>query len=64
MYDVTLQSLHSIQLGEELVDHTVGYTCAVVAPPGGQSVKLVEEQDAGLGGLCPKRGRRRSDRRK
>lgn len=49
----TLQSLHPVQLGEKLVDHTVGYACAVVAPPGGQRVKLIEEQDAWLGSLGP-----------
>lgn len=49
----TLQPLHSVQLGEELIDHPVRDPRAVVAPPGRQGVKLVKEQDAGLGGLSP-----------
>lgn len=49
----TLQPLHPIQLGEQLVDHTVGYSCAVVASPWRQRVKLIEEQDARFGSLCP-----------
>ena len=48
---LTLQSLHTIQLGEELIDHTVGHPRAVVAPPGGQRVKLIEEQDAWFSSL-------------
>lgn len=50
---LTLQSLHPIQLGEKLVDHTISDSCAVVAPPGGQWVKLIKEQDARLGSLRP-----------
>ena len=49
----TLQALHPVQLGEELVDHAVCHPCVVVAPPGGQGVKLIEEEDAGRGGLGP-----------
>lgn len=49
----TLQSLHPVQLGEQLVDHAVGDPGAVVAPPGRQRLELVEEEDAGLGGLGP-----------
>lgn len=49
----TLQSLHPIQLGEKLVDYAISDPCAVVAPPGSQWVKLIKEQDARLGSLCP-----------
>lgn len=49
----TLQSLHPVQLGEELVDDAVGDPRAVVAPPGCQRLKLVEEEDAGFGRLSP-----------
>lgn len=49
----TLQPLHPVQLGEKLVDHTVSDTRAVVAPPGGQRVKLIKEQDARLGSVRP-----------
>lgn len=59
--DLTLQSLHSIQLGEELVDHTVSDTCAVMASPGGQRVKLIKEEDAWFGSLGPVEDRRRSE---
>lgn len=54
----TLQTLHSIQLGQKLVYHSVGNPGAVVAPPGGQRVKLVKEQDARAGSLSPKRDRK------
>lgn len=47
----TLQSFHSVQLGEKLVDDAVGDPRAVVAPPGRQGLELVEEEDAGFGGL-------------
>lgn len=53
MVTLTLQPLHSVQLGEELIDHPVRDPRAVVAPPGRQGVKLVKEQDARLGGLSP-----------
>lgn len=49
----TLQPLHSIQLREKLIDHTIRDARAVVAPPDRQGVKLIEEQDARLGGLSP-----------
>lgn len=49
----TLQSLHPIQLGEKLVDYTISDSCAVVAPPGGQRVELIKEQDARLCSLRP-----------
>lgn len=55
----TLQSLHPVQLGEELVHHAVCYTCAVVAPSWSQRIKLIEEKNAWLGSLRPgeKRGK-------
>lgn len=55
MFTPTLQPLHPIQLGEQLVDHPVGYSCAVVPSPRRQSVKLIEEQDARFGRLCPEK---------
>lgn len=54
----TLQSLHAVQLGEKLVDDTVGDPRAVVAPPGGQRVELIEEQDARFGSLSPETNRK------
>lgn len=57
----TLQPLHPVQLREKLVDHAVCHARAVVAPPGRQGVKLIEEQDARLGGLSPGRDPRRAD---
>lgn len=55
----TLQSLHAVQLGEKLVDDAVGDPRAVVAPPGGQRVELIEEQDARFGSLSPETNRQR-----
>lgn len=49
----TLQSLHSVQLGEELVDDAVSDPRAVVTPPGCQGLELIEEEDAGFGSLSP-----------
>jgi len=49
----TLQPLHPVQLGEELVNHAVGDPRAVMAPPRSQRVKLIEEQNAWLGSLRP-----------
>lgn len=57
----TLQSLHAVQLGEKLVDDAVGDPRAVVAPPGGQRVELIEEQDARLGSLSPETNRQRGE---
>lgn len=48
-----MQPLHAVQLREKLVDHAIRDARAVVASPGRQGVKLVEEQDARLGGLSP-----------
>lgn len=59
----TLQSLHAVQLGEKLVDDAVGDPRAVVAPPGGQRVELIEEQDARLGGLSPEMNRQRREKK-
>lgn len=50
---LTMQSLHPIQLGEKLINYTVSDTCAVMASPGGQGIKLIEKQDARLGSLRP-----------
>lgn len=47
----TLQSLHPVQLGEQLVDDAVGDPRAVVTPPGCQRLELIEEEDAGFGCL-------------
>lgn len=57
----TLQSLHSVQLGEQLVDHAVGDPRAVMTPPGRQRLELIEEEDAGFGSLSPETHGRESE---
>lgn len=43
----TLQALHAIKLGQQLVDHTVTYTSVVMPSLRCDAVKLVKKQTAG-----------------
>ena len=47
----SVQSLNSIQLGQKLIDHSVCYPCAVMPTARCKGIKLIKEQNTGLGTL-------------
>ena len=50
-YIDSIQSLNSIQLRQKLIDNSVCYPCAVMPTAGCKRIKLIKEQNTGLGTL-------------
>ena len=50
-YIDSIQSLNSIQLGQKLIDNSVCYPCAVMPTARCKRIKLIKEQNTGLGTL-------------
>ena len=43
----TFEAFHSIQLGKQLVDHSISDACRVMASLRSYCIKLIKEEDAG-----------------
>ena len=50
-YIDSIQSLNSIQLGQKLIDNSVCHPCAIMPTARCKGIKLIKEQNTGLGTL-------------